>query len=190
MSKKNTIYYAMSALVLLVLVMPACDWFKKKTESASVAAGTEHKFHLLDADSAEVYNDAHIPGAVNVSFENVDEMSKSWNKETPVVVYCSSYACPESHRVAKKLKDLGFKDVGVYSGGINEWYRLGKENKAAYPLEGEAKLTYLNEEVAKSEPKLEEGIRSISAADLSKMTEESKAPAEAAPVAGAPASAA
>ncbi len=183
MSKKNTIYFAFSLLLLMVLVMPACKWAKEKTEGAAVEVkhelGVERKVLLLDADSEEVFNDAHIPGAVRVSSEGLEEQSKGWNKKTPTVVYCSSYECTASHHIAKKLKDLGFEDVAVYSGGISEWHKLSKENKAAYPLEGEAKQAFLEKEVAKVEPKEEEGIRSINAADLSKLLEEAKAPAAA-----------
>ena len=91
-----------------------------------------------------------------------------------------SYECTGSHQVAKKLKDLGFTDVAVYAGGISEWHKLAKENKATYPVEGEAKQAFLKKEVAKVEPKAEEGIRVISAADLSKLLEEAKTQAPAA----------
>ncbi len=179
MSKKNTIYGAFSLLLLMVLVMPACDWFKKKTEQAVSQVKQEvgePKFHLLDVNSSEIFNDAHIPDAVHTTIDGVEELSKGFNKSTPVVVYCSSYECGASHLVADKLKKLGFENVAVYSGGIQEWYKLSKENKAAYPLEGEAKQAFLEKEIVKVAPKEEEGIRSISAAELSKLIEESKAP--------------
>lgn len=179
MSKKNTLYLGSSLLLLMLLVTPACDWFKKKTEGLTQEAKelVSPKYHLLDANSEEVYNDAHIPTAVNVSLEKVEELSKGWDKKTPAIVYCSSYDCPESHRVARELKKLGFEDVAVYTGGINEWYKLSKENKAAYAFEGEAKLPFLEKAVAKTTPKEEEGIRVITAEELSKHLEAAKAPA-------------
>ena len=69
----------------------------------------KHKLHLLDADTPEIYNDAHIPGAVNVSMDKVEELSKGWNKKTPVVVYCSCYDCGASHGVAAELKNMALK---------------------------------------------------------------------------------
>lgn len=173
MSKKNTVYFSFSLLLLLVLVMPACEWFKPKSEAADQAkqeAVQEPKLRLLDADSVEVYNDAHIPGAVNVSADTIEGLSEKWNKETPVVVYCSSYDCTASHQVAKNLAGRGFKNVAVYTGGINEWVNLSKEKKEEYPVEGEAKQDFLQKKIAAptTAPKEEEGIRVISAEELSK----------------------
>jgi rhodanese-related sulfurtransferase len=178
MSKKNTIYVASGLLLLALLVTPACDWFKKKTEEAKELVSP--RYHLLDANSEEIYRDARLPGAVNVSFDKIEEQSKGWDKKTPVVVYCSSYDCTESHRVARELKKLGFEDVAVYAGGTNEWHKLSKENKVAYALEGEAKQSYLQKVIAKIAPKEEDGIRTITAEELSKLIEGAKAPEKAA----------
>lgn len=184
MSKTNTIYFSFSLLLLIMLVTPACEWFKKKEAATqeTLREVVEPKFHLLDVNSKELYADVHIPGAVNASLENVEEITKGWNKKTPVVVYCSSYECGASHTVAKKLKELGFEDIGVYSGGIQEWHALSKEKEgAAYPIEGEAKNALFASKVVKVEPKQEEGVRNVSASDLAKLIEESKAePAKAA----------
>ena len=52
------------------MFVPACNWFKKPEEASAVQAketAQEPKFRILDADSVDIYNDAHIPGAVNVS---------------------------------------------------------------------------------------------------------------------------
>jgi rhodanese-related sulfurtransferase len=170
---KNTIYSALS-LVLLMLVVPGCaEWFKKTEAPAAAAqAVAEPKFRLIDLNTEEVYKDAHIPGAMHVDLARIEEIAAGWNKETPIISYCSDYTCTASHSAAKKLKELGFKDVAVYAGGMNEWHHLGKENKAQYPLEGEAKLDYLQKVVEKTTPA--EGEHVVSAEDLSKRLEEAK----------------
>ena len=180
MTKKNTVYFSFSLLLLLVLVMPACEWAKKKTEGA--VAEVKHELGMgnvlvLDADPKDVFDDAHVTGAVNVSIGDVEELAKGWNKKTPTVVYCSSSRCGASHQVAKKLKELGFEDVMVYSGGIHEWVKLSKENSAEFPLVGEAKQAFLKEKVEAGEHKAEEGIRAITAPELSKLLKEGSAAA-------------
>ena len=175
MSMKNTMYSALS-LVLLILVTPGCaEWFGKKSETPATAveAVAEPKLRVIDLNSEEIYKDAHIPGAINVDLARIEEVSAAWNKETPVIAYCSDYTCTASHSAAKKLKELGFKDVTVFAGGINEWARLGKEHKELYPIEGEAKHEHLQKEVAKVAP-AEGDLPSISAEDLAKRLEELK----------------
>ena len=162
-------------LLLLVLLTPACgDWFKKKAPetAATLEAVQEPKLRLIDVNSEEVFNDAHIPGAINLSVDRIEEVAKDWNKKTPVVVYCSDYTCQASHGAAQKFTQLGFEDVSIYAGGINEWYKKGKDNLTAYPLEGEHKQAFLEKDVAVATPK--EGERVISADDLSKRLEEAK----------------
>ncbi len=171
---KNTMFSALSLLLLVVLAVPACDWFKKKAPEAAaeVKEAQEPKLRLVDVNTEEVYADAHIPGAIHTSVDRVGETAKDWNKETPVVVYCSDYKCRASDSAAKKLTELGFKDVRVYQGGVHEWVKLAKENKAAYPYEGSAKAEHFQKEVAKEAAP--EGTRTISAEDLSKLVEEAK----------------
>lgn len=173
---KNTMYSALSLLLLVVLAVPACDWFKKKSSDVATEVKDsvqEPKFRLIDVNTEEVYKDAHIPGAIHVAADRIEEVAKDWNKETPIVVYCSDYVCQASHNAAKKFTQLGFKDVTVFGGGIHEWVRLAKENKAAYPVEGEAKHEHFAKQVAKPAAQPED-VRIISAEDLSKRVEEAK----------------
>ncbi len=151
---KNTSYVALCMIALIMLVTPACDWLKTRED----VSRQKPMVRILDVNTAEVYNDAHIPGAIHLELDDIDEVSKNWNKEnSSLILYCSDYTCKTSHIAAKKLKALGFKDVAVYSGGINEWYKLSKDNKEMYPLQGDAKLAFLEKEVEKEVSKEEDG---------------------------------
>ena len=158
-------YGRFSLLLIIMLVLPACDWTAK-----------EPSIRILDVNAEKIFMDAHLPGAIHLTYAAVDSASKGWNKSTPIVVYCSDYACSESHRVAKKLRGLGFTDVAVYSGGIQEWYQLSQGDKAAYPFEGEAQQPFLRMEI--EEPVIEEPVKEedevISAAALSQRLAETK----------------
>jgi len=158
---KNTSYVAFTMIAIIMLVIPACDWFKTQEGISQ----EKPSVRVLDLNTAEVYNDAHIPAAMHVELGDIDDVSKHWDKKTPLIVYCSDYACRTSHMAAKKLIALGFMDVLVYEGGINEWYRLSKENKEMYPLEGEAKLAFLEKVVEKVGSK-EEDVKLITAGEL------------------------
>ena len=161
---KNTIVTA--SAVALVLLLPACiPWGKKAETGVGTQAASEPKLRIIDVNPADVYANAHIEGAVNVPAEKIAEEAAHWNKQTPIVVYCGSFQCPTSHIVAKQLADLGFADVKVFAGGIAEWVRLSKADKAAHPLVGEATLEYFSKEIPATAPK--EG--DISAEEFSKL---------------------
>ncbi len=146
---KNLKIFLSASLVIVALVMTqGCDWFKKSDSSTAATEVKAPSFYLLDANPEDIYKAAHIPGALNVNSEaKLDELSKNWNKNAPIVVYCSPM-CGTKDLIAKRLKGAGFNDVKVYVGGITEWNKLSKENKAAYPLEGDAKHPIFEKEGA------------------------------------------
>lgn len=93
------------------------DELKKK-----VNAG-DH-FLILDTRSPEEYQVSHIPNALFVDYDDfsVDKLS-TFDKETPVVVYCSvGY---RSEKIGEKLQELGFKEVHNLYGGIFDWKNKG-----------------------------------------------------------------
>ncbi len=163
---KNTSYVAYGMLAVLILVVPACDWLKR-IETVS----QEPSVRIIDVNTVEIYNDAHIPGATHYELDELEDASNDWNKKTTLIVYCSDYKCMASHIAAKKFNELGFDDVAVYAGGIGEWYKLSKENKEMYPLVGEAKQAFLEMEVEKFDSKEEDG-KVISAQEVAQRLKE------------------
>jgi phage shock protein E len=89
-------------------------------------------FTLLDARGNK-WNDGNIiPGAQLASYEYSPEELEAIipNKETLVVVYCYSFTCPLSPRLAQKLVDLGYINVIEYPAGLKEWRDI-----AGYPVD-------------------------------------------------------
>jgi rhodanese-related sulfurtransferase len=87
---------------------------------------------LVDALPPMAYAGAHLPGAVNIPPERVDDLAA---KRIPdpgleVVVYCAGPTCDSSVQVAERLVALGYTNVRHYSGGKQEW------RDAGLPLEG------------------------------------------------------
>lgn len=153
-----------AACYSLLVFLPACNWF-----SSSKVPVTLRLVNVLDKVE---YDDAHIKGSstvesIQVSLEDLESKAALWDKNIPVVTYCSNYFCRASGDAARRLIELGFTDVYAYEAGIAEWYRLGLENQV-YEIEGPAAKGYLKLEVKKPE-KDHHDIQVISSEDLQKL---------------------
>ena len=75
---------------------------------------------ILDVRTIEEYNDGHIPGAICIPNETIDEnvVSKLPDKEQLILIYCRSGN--RSKQATKKLKDLGYLNL-IEFGGIIDW---------------------------------------------------------------------
>jgi len=84
------------------------------------------KFKIVEALSEESYNEAHIPGAVNIPGDKVEELApKLLEKDDTIVVYCSSYQCEASTSVAKKLLEMGYSKTVDFKAGKKGWVHAG-----------------------------------------------------------------
>jgi rhodanese-related sulfurtransferase len=90
------------------------------------------RFVLVDALSLISYAASHLPGAIHIPPEQVEERAprRIPDLETEVVVYCSSPDCESSIVVGQRLLDLGYAKVRHYAGGKRDWIEAG------LPLEG------------------------------------------------------
>jgi len=90
----------------------------------------ELNFLLIDARGHEAYDKEHIPGAVSIPSDHLDEHLLTGHRKTETLVtYCSSFECEASTVAAKKLEKYGFKKVLQFKGGIKDW------KGAKYPTE-------------------------------------------------------
>ena len=84
------------------------------------------------------YEDAHLPGAINVPHTEVDALAPTMlpDKSAEIVVYCSNRACQNSPQAARRLAALGYENVHDYEEGKQDWI------EAVLPTEsGAAKVT-------------------------------------------------
>lgn len=90
------------------------------------------EFVLIDALAPMSFAHSHLPGAVNLPPEWVDERGprRIPDLSTEIVVYCSSSTCDSSVIVGQRLLELGYRNVGHYVGGKRDWIEAG------LPLEG------------------------------------------------------
>jgi rhodanese-related sulfurtransferase len=89
-------------------------------------------FVLVDALSPLSYAMGHLPGAINISADWIDDRARRRIPEldTEVVVYCADAGCDSSVKVAGRLLELGYRNVRHYEGGKRDWEAAG------LPLEG------------------------------------------------------
>lgn len=98
------------------------DEFIKMRKSAQ-------KYILLDARGADSYKSGHIEGALSFPLKDMDETNAKTllKKDSKIIVYCASFGCHASTAAAKKLLELGYKNVVDYKGGIKEWTEKGNK---------------------------------------------------------------
>ena len=97
-------------------------------EWMTARAAGELDFVLIDARDRTSYEKGHLPGAINLSIQDVESHANGiigTSREERIVVYCSGYACPASARVATRLVELGYRGVVEYPGGLEEWQETG-----------------------------------------------------------------
>ncbi len=92
---------------------------------------------LVEALPREHYDKEHLPGALNLPHDRVDELVSSVlpDKDATVIVYCANGPCANSGIAARRLTDLGYTDVADYELGKEDWFAAG------LPLESTAAAT-------------------------------------------------
>jgi rhodanese-related sulfurtransferase len=85
------------------------------------------EFALVDALSPMSYAMSHLPGAISMPPERVDELASRRipDRSTEVVVYCADVTCDSSVIVANRLIELGYRDVRHYAEGKRDWAGAG-----------------------------------------------------------------
>ena len=81
---------------------------------------------LVEALGAGYYEDAHLPGAINIPPGQVDRLAAAMlpDRQAPIVVYGSATGA-SSDAVARRLEELGYATVAVYRGGKEDWVEHG-----------------------------------------------------------------
>jgi rhodanese-related sulfurtransferase len=88
-------------------------------------------FVLVEALSRKHYQSSHLPGAINLPYEFIDEAEKVLpDKQAQIVVYCMNPDCVASAQEARELEEMGYERVLHYAAGKQDWI------KAGLPVEG------------------------------------------------------
>lgn len=78
--------------------------------------------------AARRYDVGHIPGAINIPDSQFDKMTDKLpaDKNALVIFYCQGLSCDLSHKSAFKAEKLGYSNIRVYAGGVEDWEAKGE----------------------------------------------------------------
>ena len=93
---------------------------------------------IVEALPPEYFNEAHLPGAINLPHTEVRERAHALlpDKDAAIVVYCANLPCPNSEVAAKVLTKLGYTNVREYAEGKDDWREAGLPLEQGAPVAG------------------------------------------------------
>lgn len=91
---------------------------------------------FIDSRRPDDFAAGHIPGALNIPQERVQHLGKreagpDWAGTfgfpggQTLVIYCEGGDCQTSISLAKIIRDQGYQDIRIFSGGWAEWSAAG-----------------------------------------------------------------
>jgi len=86
---------------------------------------------ILDVRTRDGYRAGHIPGVVNIPFEELPARLRDLTKQNDIITYCWDTACILCTKAAYVLASKGFRAKELL-GGIKEWQDAG------FPIEKDA----------------------------------------------------
>ena len=116
-------------ILLAVLILTACGQDKENdqeaymnitAEEAKQIMDSEEGYIILDVRTQEEYDEGHIPGATQISHEEITEKAEDilTDKDQLILVYCRSGR--RSKIAAEALVELGYTNIKEF-GGIIDW---------------------------------------------------------------------
>lgn len=81
---------------------------------------------VLDVRPADEYTTGHIPGAHNVTLDQLDRMLPDLDPDAEIVAYCRGPYCIYAHQAVAALRKCGFKARRL-DGGLPEWREDGRQ---------------------------------------------------------------
>lgn len=86
----------------------------------NMAIENGEKLTIVDLRTPELFAKGHIPGAINLKYEELDKNLDKLIKERTTVVYCYDIVCNLSAKAALELAQKGYK-VKELEGGYDSW---------------------------------------------------------------------
>ena len=74
---------------------------------------------IIDIRDTASFQSGHIPGAIHLSDDTIEQFLSNTDKEKPLIVYC--YHGISSQGAAAYFFEKGFKEVSSMTGGFENW---------------------------------------------------------------------
>ena len=105
------------SLIVICLILTACS-SKYETITTNEALDLIDKGAIvIDVRSLNEYNEGHIKGAINIPFDEIENIT--YDKDDTIIVYCASGV--RSSNAANILSDMGYTSLYNLDGGLLNW---------------------------------------------------------------------
>ena len=92
-------------------------------EQLKLALDNKYPLFILDVRPALLYDQGHLPGAVNIPLNQLEQRKNELPVSKEIVVYGQNQM--EDFKAGVKLYDLGFMANYIIKGGLADWKRKG-----------------------------------------------------------------
>ncbi|KTD08609.1 rhodanese-like domain-containing protein [Legionella jamestowniensis] len=110
-------------IILLLVFINEAQAQKKRAKELSPQAAVDFINHkeavIIDLRDVETFRKGHIVDAIRASQDDFDEQRMDKYKERPIILVCARGL--QSTQLATKLREKGFSEPLVLSGGIAAW---------------------------------------------------------------------
>lgn len=88
-------------------------------DAAGVQKAIDDGAQVIDVRTSGEYQMGHIPGAVNVPYDEIATQAASWDRDATYVVYCATGA--RSLTAVQTMESMGFTSIRHFAQGIQAW---------------------------------------------------------------------
>lgn len=117
-----------TAVLALTFALSACGAANADSHVAEISLAelqplvASQKVILVDANGTESYQEAHIPGAIDLEAHKADLASVlPAEKDALIVAYCGGPSCGAWQKGADAVAALGYTEVKHFKGGLSGW---------------------------------------------------------------------
>ena len=114
-----------------LLLVYSCQIFESKEineiSDAQFSEIQDTDYTLVDVRTTQEYESGHIQDAIHFDFysESFQKEILSLDKSSSIILYCRTQN--RSTKTANYLKENGYKEITVLTGGITSWVKNGND---------------------------------------------------------------
>jgi hydroxyacylglutathione hydrolase len=87
------------------------------------ALNDQNEVTIVDVRGANAYAEGHIPGAINISSNELDQRVDEIPEDKRLILVCQGG--PVSRQALETVREAGFEDANNMAGGMSAWEEAG-----------------------------------------------------------------